>query len=722
MSGFNGRALPVIALAVSFSGACIFAASAQDPALEKSAQDAPALDPQVQARDGEDTGSVVVYDSEYFAQYNPITAEDMLNRIPGTEGLVGGFGNDQEERRGLRSNTDQILIDGKRLTGKENQSSSFLEKLPAKSVERIELITGNVRELDTDVGVRVINVVLKEGAGRGSGVAQVGTFVFSDGAVVPMGSLSYSGSVGNLSYNASTQLRPAQSPTDVVDIIRAPNGDRVSVIEEERRQSQRQIEARGGLTYNWESGKTVQLNGLFTYFPRDNFDTTTTFLDPGNGSLIESGTVVDNIKGDNTTWEVSGDYSQSLGKSLNFTGLFIYSNSGIDRENQNFIQLGEDRTQTGGDNRDQTATEKILRGTLNWNIAKKHDLELGVEGAINTLDKDLDFFSIVNGAPVDIPIINSDQKITEDRIEGFTTYSWKPINGLEIETGLAAEYSSLTQIGSDVGTERSFTFVKPSLDIWYSVDSATQVWFSARRDVGQLDFDDFVATVNREDNEVLSGNPELAPEKSWDFEVGAERRLNDGAGVINGRVFYRRVNDVKDLIPFGLTDSQPGNLGSGDHYGAEIEGSIRFGRFTSVDAVLSGSFLIQDSKVADPFTGLNRRFGNQTKYEYSMEARHDVKSLGTSYGFDFSKKGPNLESDVAEFDSKSTTLDARIFLEQTITDGTILRLFWANMLKISNKRVRTVFDPTQASGTIDRVEFRDSERGWITGFRLRTTF
>lgn len=713
MLRFSGGALPVIALAISFSGACVVTASAQE---------VPALDPQVQARDGADTGSVVVYDAEYFAPYNPITAEDMLNRIPGTEGLVGGFGNGQDERRGLRSNTDQILIDGKRLTGKENQSSSFLEKLPAKSVERIELITGNVRELDTDVGVRVINVVLKEGAGRGSGVAQIGTFVFSDGAVQPMGSVAYSGSVGNLSYNASTQLRPAQSPTDVVDVIRAPNGDRVSVIEEDRRQSQRQIEARGALTYNWESGKTIQLNGLYTYFPRDNFDTTTTFLDPGNGSLIESGTIVDNIKGDNTTWEISGDYSQSLGKSLKFTGLFIYSNSGTDRENENFIQVGEDRTQTGGDNRDQTTTEKILRGTLNWNIAKKHDLELGVEGAINTLDKDLDFFSFVNGTVFDIPIINSDQKITEDRVEGFTTYSWKPITGLEIETGLAAEYSSLTQIGSDVGTERSFTFVKPSLDVWYSLDSATQVWFSARRDVGQLDFDDFVATVNREDNEVLSGNPELAPEKSWDFEVGAERRLNDGAGVINGRVFYRRVSDVKDLIPFGLTDSQPGNLGSGDHYGAEVEGSIRFGRFTSFDAVLSGSVLIQDSKVADPFTGVNRRFGNQTKYEYSVEARHDVKSLRLSYGFDFSKKGPTLESDIAEFDAKSSTLDGRIFLEQTIKDGMILRLFWANMFKINNQRVRTVFDPNQASGIIDRVESRDSKRGWIAGFRLRTTF
>ena len=690
-------------------------------AQEPPAQDS-ALDPQVRAREGDDAGSVVVYDSEYFAPYNPITAEDMLNRIPGTEGLFGNFGQQQEERRGLRSNTDQILIDGKRLTGKENQSTTFLEKLPAKAVERIELITGNVRELDTDVGVRVINVVLQEDAGTGSGVAQIGAFTFSGGQSRPMGSITYNGSAGNLSYTASAQVRPGLSPADVVDVITAPNGDRLSVIEEERRQKQTQYEARGSLTYNWEKGQTLQVNGLVTHFPRNNTDTTITFLDPGDGSLNEAGTVVDRIRGDDTTWEVSGDYSQSLSKSMNFTGLFIYSQSTIDRDNANFSRIVEDLMPLGGDTRAQKSTEKILRGTINWNIAKKHDLELGVEGAINTLDKDLGFFSVINDIAVDIPIINSDQEITEDRVEAFTTHSWKPITGLEIETGLAAEYSPLTQIGSDVGTERSFTFVKPSLDIWYNADEATQMWFSARRDVGQLDFDDFVATVNREDNEVLSGNPELAPEKSWDFEIGAERRLSNGAGVVNGRVFYRRVNDVKDLIPLGLTDSQPGNLGSGNHYGAEVEASVRFGRFTDVDAVLSGSVLIQDSEVADPFTGVSRRFGNQPEYELSLEGRHDVQSLGLSYGFDFTKKGPTIESDFNEFDDKATTVDMRLFLEQTITQGTILRVFWANMLKVTNKRDRTIFVPNQASGIIDRREFREDERGWILGFRLRTTF
>ena len=79
---------------------------------------------------GDSATSVTVYDTEYFAPYSPITVEDMITRVPGTEGLVS-LGGGREERRGLRANTNQILINGKRLTGKESEGGQFLANLPA---------------------------------------------------------------------------------------------------------------------------------------------------------------------------------------------------------------------------------------------------------------------------------------------------------------------------------------------------------------------------------------------------------------------------------------------------------------------------------------------------------------------------------------------------------------------------------------------------------------
>ena len=673
---------------------------------------------------GDSATAITVYDTDFFAPYRPMTAEDMFKHVPGTEGLVGiRLGG--EERRGLRANTNQILINGKRLTGKESEGGEFLANLPASAVERIEVITGNVREIDANVGARVINVVLKKDTGRGSGFFDLSSFVNSYGQFRPVNALSYSGASNDVSYTFLLQSLPMVQSLNVTDVLTTEAGGPFEIVEEARRRDQEEYTVRTTLAYDWDDGRKVQLNGFLTYVPRDNRDTTLTFLPQSADPLGVAQGIVEDINGEDVTWELGADYNQPIGKNARFTGLFIRTNSDIDLTTQNFSRIGEnDLFQLGGDAKDEKATETILRGTVFWTLAQAHELELGVEGAVNTLDRDLDFFSIVNGEQIDIPVFNSDQKVTEDRIEAFATHSWKPVTGLEIQTGLAAEFSRLDQIGSDVDEKRSFNFIKPSFDVWYNADESTQIWFSFLRDVGQLAFGDFVATLNRADDEVLAGNPDLVPEKSWDFEIGAERRFSDSAGVINGRIFYRRVNDVKDLIPLGTTNSQPGNLKSGNHYGFEVDSSLRLISFTGVDATLNLTYLWQDSEVTDAFTGLKRRFDKQPKYEFLLGGRHDVKSLGLAYGFErgINKKGATIESDFNEFDLKTTGFGMSLFIEKNIGSRMILKALIGNILRTKNKRTRTRFVTNQADGRIEQIEFREERRPMGGGVRLRTTF
>ena len=227
--------------------------------------------------------SVEVYDTDYFAPYNPVTVEDMFGRIPGTEGLVG-FRRNEEVRRGLRTNTNQILINGKRLTGKESEGGDFLTNLPASSVERIEVITGNIQENEADVGTRVINVVLKEETGGGGGFWDLSGFVNSYGQVRPVNALSYSGASNEWSYSISLQLLPFIGSSDVTDLITTESGQTFRVVEESRRRDQEDYQARTTLAYEWSDGRKVQLNGFLNYIPRDNRDTTLTFLPQSMGS------------------------------------------------------------------------------------------------------------------------------------------------------------------------------------------------------------------------------------------------------------------------------------------------------------------------------------------------------------------------------------------------------------------------------------------------------
>lgn len=121
--------------------------------------------------------STVVYPASYFAEFAPVTAQDMLNRIPGMDsgsrggGPPGGgrFGGGRgpgggSGGRGFGSGSggSEILINGKRTAGKNNQASGQLDRITAAQVNYIELIRGTSGSLDVRGSGQVINVVLFE--------------------------------------------------------------------------------------------------------------------------------------------------------------------------------------------------------------------------------------------------------------------------------------------------------------------------------------------------------------------------------------------------------------------------------------------------------------------------------------------------------------------------------------------------------------------------------
>lgn len=683
-----------------------------------SAQQSP---PSAEQEDG-----ITVYEPDFFTAYRPSHAKDMLERVPGAAGALsdGGTLSGDDDRRGLRSQTTQILINGKRLTTKGNSIQDYFQRIPASQVERIEVITGNVREIDADVGGRVINVVLTD-TGRPGGTWNVGSVFFTDGQVMPTLAGSISGEPGKWSYTLSGETRPRQLPRVQREFLSDSQGALIIDRTERRRMESRRYVGRGRVAYSWGKNHQAQLSGFVENRPiSSQRDVQFESLVGMDSSLTANGGSVEQLSGTDLKYEVSGDYSIPLGKSLTFKSLFVYAVDKEDRENEDFSFAIEPDLAAliSGDARDETSTEKIVRATLDWRLAKKHSLELGVEGAINSLDKTQTFFDISNGLQLARDVFNADQVVSEDRVEVFTSHSWNAASNLEVETGLAAEYSWLDQLGSDVDTSRKFNFVKPSIDVYYTATDRTQFFASARRDIGQLEFDDFVADLDRDDGEIDAGNPALAPEKSWDFEIGTEHRLANQAGVINLRAFYRQVTDVNDQVPFGINDSAPGNLSSGKHYGAEIETSLQLRQLGLIDAVLSVTFLWQDSQVEDPFTGLNRRFADQQKYKLSMDARHDLQSLGISYGAVVAANGPKIESDFDTLERATTGFDVRLFAEKRFDNGIVGRVFWGNILQPKSKRNRTVFQASQADGGILRTEFRTIKNGAFYGFGIRGTF
>jgi hypothetical protein len=77
-----------------------------------------------------------VYMPEDFQRYAPRTALDMLQQVPGFVIRL------QAQERGLGQATGNVLINGQRMSGKSNEVTAELGRIPASNVVRIEIVDG----------------------------------------------------------------------------------------------------------------------------------------------------------------------------------------------------------------------------------------------------------------------------------------------------------------------------------------------------------------------------------------------------------------------------------------------------------------------------------------------------------------------------------------------------------------------------------------------------
>lgn len=152
------------------------------PAL---AQTAPPPDPQTAAQiasqDQTSQRGVLVFTPDFFAGQQPVTALDMVSRVPGFS-VIDGDGS-----RGFQGSVGNILINGSRPASKNDAGSDVLERILVAQVERIELVRGGAPGIDMQGFPVVVNVITRD-------LSSSQTIVTSDAILYEGGQNSYGGS------------------------------------------------------------------------------------------------------------------------------------------------------------------------------------------------------------------------------------------------------------------------------------------------------------------------------------------------------------------------------------------------------------------------------------------------------------------------------------------------------------------------------------------------
>lgn len=591
----DARLLVLTPLSLAFA-APAFAQSAPAP-------DAPAVAASAPQSEAGQQG-VLVFAPDFFSSQRPVTALDMVSRIPGFS-VVDGDGS-----RGFQGSVGNILINGSRPASKNDTGSSVLSRTLVAQVERIELVRGGAPGIDMQGFSVVANVVTREQSSQQT--------IFTGNAIL------YDG--GNDTYGGAWQFTARKGDrtwgVTLTDGFEVNDSNGVGPVV--RRDGAGILLRSEDFSNDQQSdGNSVRLN-YASQFLGGLIDLTALYgvRDFENMSLQTSPAVrrESRYEEDGSNGEFGAVFTRALGSRLTSETRFIhefsdFNGASTSRTTLSGVDSPEQRFESDGN-----ASETILRGLVRLEQSPRLTWEFGGEVAYNMLETEQTFS--VGGAPVPLP--SASLKVEEARSEVFGKGAWRILENLSVESGLRIETSTISQSG-DADMEKSFAFVKPRLLASWSPWAHHQFRLRFEREVGQLDFNAFAASAELQNENVLGGNIDLEPEQRWISELTYEGRFW-GDGVISITLRHDEISDAIDVIPLADGLSATGNIGDGSLNRLSVNIQVPLDRFGFRGGRISARNTWNDTEVTDPTTGRARPLSDVPKTHAVIILAQDIKS------------------------------------------------------------------------------------------------
>lgn len=677
-------------------------------------------------------GGISTYSPDFFTPYAPVTALDMIARVPGFS-LNGG----DQGRRGLGDSFGNLLVNGQRPSNKSIGLGTVLQRIAAGDVERIELIEEPLPQYEMRGHARLANVIVREGAGNsGSYLARM---VQSDsGRLGFVGDTSYTMVHGNTEITGGLLVETVGHRFLRNDITYGADG---AAVERSSASDQRKWEVIDlSLTvqhdFTANDRLRVDLTGETWLW---GFDETRRFEEPVNGAFEYVGTEVGTTDNNGRNYGISANYTRDHTDSITLTTIFLANrekwkdgptdfsffdaNSGFD-SSVLISAAGE-------------YEETALRQTVAWDPNERHSLEVGAEIALNARDTTLDIFEFDGTTLSEVDLAISDTRVEEERAEVFGSHTWTINDRYSLDTGLRWEFSEITQSG-DANQSRTFNYPKPSATLNYRLDDQNRLRFTARRDVDQLSFGKFASNIDVRDDTSVLGNPNYVPQRTWTLEGEWTRRFsNDGSFTLT--VGHDWIEDLDDFIVVRSVDDNgtpadpsddivsfsdaPGNIGDGTNFRVTMELETPLDDFWLDNAVLDVFLEYYGTNVTDPLSGLDRPWSGFREWELRLDYRQNFPELQMAWGWDYFWLSDGEVYRATEFrEVGNSDGDLDVYIETTRWFGATIRAGVDGVFDNGHDRRRTSFNGSRADGVVASVEDRNMKRGPTTYLQIRGTF
>lgn len=647
---------------------------------------------------------VISYPPAYFASFQPSNAMEMVNRVPGFS-----FDGGDDDVRGFGGAGGNVLIDGQRPAAKSDNLENILRRLPSSNIERVDLIRGSASGIDMQGKAVLLNIIRKN-VGGFRGLASVATnYVVDDGRTAPQMRLEASGGANGRAWELG--LSSARFVDDG-----SGDGPRLRISPTGAPLIRSFVESEGGggevrLTGAFETpllGGKFRVNGVASL---EEFD----YTEQNRRSFPTLSQELDQFGDDEKEIELGARFSRNFGPRVIFESVLLQRN-----ERTHF---GETFQAPGSKvifSIDATTDESIVRNVLKYTQSDRLSFEAGAEGAFNSQESETEYLE--NGVAVVLPAANV--RVEETRGEVFGKATWRPTPKWTIEAGLRQEASKITASG-DIALGKTLYFTKPRLAVTWAATPSTQLRGRIEREVGQLDFEDFVAETSFNTGaSVQAGNPDLNPGQAWVGELTLEQRFwGKGALVVTYRHF--ELKDVIDSAPvrsLGGTFDSPGNIGDGTKDEFTVNVSLPLTKLGFKNAELRGQTTWRESRVSDPTTGRGREISGLRPLSWEARFTHDLPRWHVNWGADIFGAWRETNYGFDQITDRKLKTFVKLFAEWKPQPDLSIKAELINVTERGLRNTRNVYAGPRDIAALLYTDDRDIQFGRMIFVRVRKTF
>lgn len=643
------------------------------------------------------------YPAAFFADIQAQNALDMLARVPGFT-LVAS-----ENLRGFGDAAGNVLINGARPATKDVPLAEVLRRIPARTVERIDLLDGAATGLQGGGSRLVANVILKASTGS-SGTLRLRGQTTQGDRFGPSAAGSWKGSIGGAALSASLEggvdsLMLLSGRQRLVDNV----GTEI--------ESGPLVDRRRNTSYAGAFSIAAPIAGisttLATSLRSSAFGRSSRFNAFPSGAALQARTQIESDDYPSRSAELSLELKRPIGRGeAKLIGLQTWTaNNGASLAGAEFPsgRIASSRF-TSNDNQSET----ILRATWapRW---PKLALDAALEGVRTTLAANTAFVRIDNNGTT--PLDSGRTRVAETRGSAALSATWTGIAKVSVEGTVAAEVSRIT-LAEPVQSANTYRFFKPRIVVTWNPTSRTTLSLRAERKVGQLDFGDFVGAQQVVDGSATQTNSRLQPSQTDGLRLTAERRWG-ARGSVSVTFVGERLTNVIDVVPVG--DGQGvGNIPSASSFGVDVLGTVPLG-FLLRGAELTIDAAWRKTSVRDPFNGTARPLQGAEFADTTISYRHIVNPRIT-YGASFSYAPPDRifrSQLISEFKRGP---DFSLYGEWNIGRTTKLRLEINQLFGRRIDRALTRYNGLRGIVPINNIGFRDRTNSRAFALQIERTF